>query len=58
MRLRCTGAIFGLGGALAVYCARHKEILGSQSDAILQSLGQSLVLNVVIGLSNARIDQW
>ncbi|CAL5219996.1 g1938 [Coccomyxa viridis] len=53
-----SGAIFGLGGALAVYCARHRELMGSQSDAILRSLGQSLALNIAIGFSTPQIDQW
>lgn len=52
------GAIFGLGGALAVYCARHRDLMGSQSDAILRSLGQSLALNIAIGFSTPQIDQW
>jgi hypothetical protein len=52
------GAIFGLGGALAVYAARHRNLMGGRSDAILNSLGQSLALNVAIGLTSPRIDQW
>lgn len=54
----CAGAIFGLGGALAVYAARHRKLMGSRGDAILQSLGQSLALNLAIGLTTPRIDQW
>ncbi|EIE20693.1 rhomboid-domain-containing protein [Coccomyxa subellipsoidea C-169] len=53
-----SGAIFGLGGALAVYAARHRKLMGSRGDAILSSLGQSLALNVAIGLTTPRIDQW
>ncbi len=56
--LIAAGAIFGLGGALAVYCARHRELMGTQSDAILRSLGQSLALNIAIGFSTPQIDQW
>ena len=56
--LLVAGAIFGLGGALAVYCARHRELMGTQSDAILRSLGQSLALNIAIGFSTPQIDQW
>ena len=51
--LLVAGAIFGLGGALAVYCARHRELMGTQSDAILRSLGQSLALNIAIGFQHA-----
>ena len=56
--LSYAGAIFGLGGALAVYAARHRNLMGTRSDAILNSLGQSLALNVAIGLTSPRIDQW
>ena len=52
------GAIFGLGGALAVYCARHRDLMGSTSDAILRQLGQALALNIAIGFTTPQIDQW
>ena len=53
------GAIFGLGGALAVYAARHRKILpGKSGDNLLRSLGQTLAINVVYGLTSPRIDQW
>ena len=53
------GAIFGLGGALAVYAARHRKIMpGKSGDNLLRSLGQTLAINVVYGLSSPRIDQW
>ena len=55
---KLAGAIFGLGGALAVYCARHRELMGKRGDAVLQSLGQSLLLNMAIGLTSPRVDQW
>ena len=32
--------------------------MGKQSDAILRQLGQSLLLNIGIGMGSARIDQW
>ena len=41
-----------------MYCARHRELMGRQSDAILRSLGQSLALNIAIGFSTPQIDQW
>lgn len=52
------GAIFGLGGALAVYFARNKEVYGRQSEAVLRQLGRTLLINVVYGLTNPRIDNW
>ena len=55
----CAGAIFGLGGALAVYAARHRKIMpGKSGDNLLRSLGQTLAINVVYGLTSPRIDQW
>jgi hypothetical protein len=51
------GAIFGLGGALAVYYLRHKEV--SSRGAMLQSLGSMLAINMGIGLAFPRlIDNW
>ncbi len=54
----CPGAIFGIGGALAVFCYRHKEFFGSGGDAVLKSLGQNLAMNVVYGLVAPNIDNW
>ncbi|KAK9819707.1 hypothetical protein WJX72_001498 [[Myrmecia] bisecta] len=53
-----SGAIFGIGGALAVFFYRHRDYFGSASDSVLQSLGQSLALNIVLGLTTRNIDQW
>ena len=51
------GAIFGLGGALAVHYLRHEEI--SFRGAMLQSLGKMLAINMGIGLAFPRlIDNW
>ncbi len=54
----CPGAIFGVGGALAVFCYRHKEFFGQGGDAVLRSLGQNLAMNVVYGLLVPNIDNW
>lgn len=53
-----SGAIFGLGGALAVFFVRHRSYFGKASDAVLASLGQSLAINVVMGLVTANVDNW
>ena len=37
---------------------RHRDMLGTRSDLVLKSLGQSLLLNVMFGASSARIDNW
>lgn len=52
------GAVFGVGGALAVFFYRHKGYFGKTSDAVLQSLGQSLVINLGYGLMSRSVDNW
>lgn len=54
----CIGAIFGIGGAIALFFYRHKTIFGSTSDQMLESLRNSLLMNVVYGLSSRNIDNW
>lgn len=53
-----TGAIFGIGGAVALFFYRHKTLFGSTSDHILEGLRNSLLMNVVYGLSSRNIDNW
>lgn len=43
---------------MAVFYYRHRDFFGTRSDAILKSLGQSLLLNVIFGASSANIDNW
>ena len=52
------GAIFGVGGAMAVFFIRHRDAFGPASKSILQSLAQSLLLNVAFGLTSSQIDNW
>ena len=52
------GAIFGIGGALAVFFYRHKEFFGERSDAILRELGQNLAINLAYGLVVSNINNW
>jgi hypothetical protein len=56
--LGASGAVFGVGGALAVYFYRNKGIYGKRSDAVLRQLGNTLFINLVFGMTNARIDNW
>lgn len=53
-----SGAIFGLGAALGVFYWRHRAVLGKRSDAMLQSLAQTLAINGAYSLLNRRIDNW
>lgn len=52
------GAIFGLGGAIALISYRNKQLYGKQSDVILQQLGRTLAINLVYGLTSPQIDNW
>lgn len=52
------GAVFGVAGALAMYHYRHRHVLGEESSNILQSLRNSLVANLKIGLLCPLIDSW
>ena len=52
------GAIFGIGGALAMFLYRHKDFFGQGSNHLLQQLGRTLALNVVYGLIMPNVDNW
>lgn len=52
------GAIFGIGGALAVYYYRNRWAYGKKSDFMLRQLWQTLVMNLAYSLFNPRIDNW
>ena len=56
--LGASGAVFGVGGALAVYFYRNKELYGRRADVVLNQLWQTLLVNLLFGLSNRRIDNW
>ena len=53
-----SGAIFGVGGALAVFFWRHRKYYGKASDQVLAQLGQNLALNVWYGSAVAKVDNW
>ena len=53
-----SGAIFGVGGALAVFFWRHRDYFGKASDQVLNELGRSLALNVGMGFVVANVDNW
>ncbi|KAL3133340.1 hypothetical protein ABBQ38_007214 [Trebouxia sp. C0009 RCD-2024] len=58
LSLGASGAIFGIGGAVALFFYRHKTLFGSTSDHMLEGLRNSLLMNVVYGLSSRNIDNW
>jgi len=56
--LGASGAVFGLGGAVAMYFYRNKDFYGKKADFVLKQLWQTLLINLVYGLANPRIDNW
>ncbi|KAL9229314.1 hypothetical protein vseg_004796 [Gypsophila vaccaria] len=52
-----SGAIFGLVGSVAMFSLRHRNLLPSGAQN-LQHVAQIILLNLVIGLSSKRIDNW
>lgn len=56
--LGASGAVFGLGGALAMYFYQNKSIYGKRSDYVLKQLWQTLLINMAYGFANPRIDNW
>ena len=52
-------SLFGLFGALAIYFYKHREMLGAFGQQRLISLGMTLLINVLIGLSpGSSIDNF
>lgn len=58
MSVGASGAIFGLGAALALIVHRHRDSNKAFSQVMLKSLGQSLLINMAIGFSVPQIDNW
>ncbi|GAB4817678.1 hypothetical protein N2152v2_004724 [Parachlorella kessleri] len=58
--LGASGAIFGVGGAMAVYFHRNKDHYGEASVLILGQLFKNLLINVLYGIMSRRrrIDHW
>ena len=56
--LGASGAVFGVGGALGMYFYQNKELWGKKADYMLKSLWQTLLMNLLYGLANPRIDNW
>jgi rhomboid protease GluP len=51
-------SLFGLFGALVAYFYKHRKDLGALGQQQLISLGLTLLINVLFGLTNPRIDNW
>lgn len=53
-----SGALFGLGAALAIFYYRHKHLLKGHSDDVLRGLGITLAINLGYSLLVKNIDNW
>ncbi len=53
-----SGAIFGIIGAMAAFLIRNRETFGETGRQHLRSLGAMIVLNLVLGVTLAGIDNF
>lgn len=56
--LGASGAVFGIYGACFTYLTRNEWLLGAQGQAMTTAIGQTMLMNLVLGLANPQIDQW
>jgi Rhomboid family len=56
--LGASGAIFGVVGAYFVFVTRNEWILGSSGQAASSAMGQTILMNIVLGAMNPVIDNW
>merc|ERR1739848_693801 len=55
----CSGALFGLLGALGYFYYKHSNVLKKEHvERPLRSLNNMLISNLVIGLTTPNIDNW
>lgn len=52
-----SGAIFGMVGAWTAFCLMNEAFMGREnSQRALRSVGQTVMLNVIYGMSSSQID--
>lgn len=52
-----SGAIFGMVGAWGAFCLMNEAVLGrNNSQRALRNIGQTVMINVVYGMSSSQID--
>jgi membrane associated rhomboid family serine protease len=56
--LGASGAVFGIYGAYFTYLTRNEWLLGAQGQAMTTAIGQTMAMNLLLGLANPQIDQW
>jgi membrane associated rhomboid family serine protease len=56
--LGASGAVFGVVGAYFVFLNRNEWLLGEAGQAITNSIGQTMISNIFLGMVIPQIDQW
>lgn len=57
--LGASGAVFGIGGALAMYFWMNKDVFGrKRAEFAIRQLSTTLMINLLYGFANPRIDNW
>jgi len=56
--LGASGAVFGVVGAYFVFLTRNEWLLGRVGESMSLAIGQTMLLNVVLGVMNPMIDNW
>jgi rhomboid protease GluP len=53
-----SGAVFALIGAEAMFVIRNRAVLGDQARALLTNVAFIIMINLFLGVTNPRIDNW
>lgn len=56
--LGASGAVFGIVGAYFTFLTRNDWLLGDAGEAMTSAIGQTILMNVLLGAMNPVIDNW